>query len=111
MYFVEFVPLQFFDPIETVDKKDLRYSSLKHFCFGDDVKKDLSVTVRELGGAIAPLWPSYIKGSTGSNQNFIFVIDAADPGRVAEAGNLPTCKLSNIIFPLLLYFKSNVVVF
>ena len=75
-------------PIEIVDKKDLKYSSLKNFCFGDEIKQDLFVTVRELGGAIAPLWPSYI-GSTSKesqHQNFIFLVDSADPGRLAEAG-------------------------
>jgi hypothetical protein len=50
--------------LESVDKKDLRLSSFKHFCFGDDVQHDLTIDARELGGAIAPLWPLYLKKDT-----------------------------------------------
>ena len=53
--------LQFVVILEAVDKKDARYSSFKHFCFGDAVQHDDAIDVRELGGAIAPLWPLYLK--------------------------------------------------
>ena len=48
IHFNIFVP-QFLVPIERVDKKDLKYASLKHFCFGDEIRHDVNVT-----GAISP---------------------------------------------------------
>jgi len=52
-------------PLEKQDFPEVKCQALKSFCFGtaDEVHKRRFLQVRELGGSIQPLWPSYIKNS------------------------------------------------
>lgn len=81
---------QYSVPLLRIKYKEIRFEALKQFCFGPDEEKvkEKFVTVRELGGAIQPLWHSYLGtlGNSKESQHFIFVIDSTDFGRVSDAG-------------------------
>ncbi|XP_049632859.1 ADP-ribosylation factor-like protein 16 isoform X2 [Suncus etruscus] len=48
-----------------------------------DIGAQRQVTIRELGGCMAPIWPSYF----GDCRALLFMVDASDPTQLSAAGS------------------------